>query len=76
MGHVKRKELLEKELENYPRTLSRDQVAEILELSRRTVDGLVEKKLIPSFTLDPEATRKNIKINKSDLILYMLDSKE
>lgn len=76
MGAVKRKAMLEEELKEYDRTLNRDQVAKILSLSRRTVDGLIEKKLIPSFTLDPEATRKNIKINKSDLILYMLNGSE
>ena len=76
MGAVNRIDMFEEDLKDYPRTLASDQVAEILGLSTRTVDGLIEKKLIPSFPLDPEAKRKNIKINKSDLILYMLNATE
>lgn len=72
MGVMKRKQLLEDELKDYPAALSRDEAAEIMGISRRKIDDLVERKVIPSFVVDPASQKKQVKINKSDLMAHML----
>lgn len=68
----KRLEMLEEELKDYPVALDRDHVAKILDISRRKVDGLVEDGTIPHFVVDETSQKKQVKINKSDLKIYML----
>ena len=76
MGAVKRLEMLTEELKEYPSVLSKDQVCGILGLSKRKLDDIIDKKIVPSFVIDPDSNKKQVRINKSDLMLYMLNNGE
>lgn len=76
MGVMNRLNMLSEELKEYPPSLTKKQVAEILAISERKVDDLLEKKKIPSFPVDKDSDRKQLRVNKSDLILYMTRDEE
>lgn len=73
MGHTEemRQAEIKKLLESYPLALDPDQVAEILGITRRTVDKLLADGKIRHFAIDPEAERKQKRVAQYDLIAYI-----
>lgn len=69
-----RRDTLEKQLEAYPVALDPDQVAEILGITRRTVDKLLNEGKLPYFAVNPEAARQLKRVTKADLIGYMINN--
>lgn len=59
-------------MKEYPPTLTKDQVAEILGISTRKVDDLFYKGRIKTFIIDPDSKKKQARVNKSDLADYMM----
>lgn len=74
MTQSDRKNTLEKQLEGYPVALDPDQVAEVLGITRRTVDKLLNEEKLPYFAIDPEAARQQKRVTKGDLIDYMINN--
>lgn len=66
------KETLERELERYPVSLEPTEVAEILGVSRRTVDNLINDGVIASFVVDDSKVQKQKRVLKAVLIAYMI----
>ena len=62
---------LENDLKKYGPTLTPEEVAEILQLSRKTVDEYIKNGTINAFPLDPTKERKQYRVSKSALIEYM-----
>jgi len=62
---------LEKGLQNYPPVLTPDQVADILGVSRRTVDDYIKADVIKAFPLDPSKARKQYRVTKAELMAYV-----
>lgn len=67
--------ILERELEKYPTALDPNQVAEVLGVSRKTVDKLLENGTLDCFTVDPTAERKQKRVTKATIIDFMMDTK-
>lgn len=65
---------IEKFITGYPVSLDPDQVAEILGITRRTVDKLLDEQRIKYFVINPESERKLKRVTKADLVSYMLDN--
>lgn len=65
---------LEKFMAAYPVALDPDQVAEILGITRRTVDKLLDEHRIEHFVINPDAERKQKRVTKAVLVGYMLDN--
>ena len=63
--------VLENDLKKYPAVLTPDQVAEILGLSRRTVDDYIKAGTIEAFPLDPNKERKQYRVTKAALMVYI-----
>lgn len=70
MDEIRQAEIT-KLLDGYPLALDPDQVAEILGITRRTVDKLLHDGKIKYFAIDPEAERKQKRVAQCDLIAYM-----
>lgn len=65
---------IERFMASYPVALDPDQVAEILGITRRTVDKLLDENRLTYFVINPEAERKQKRVTKADLVAYMLDN--
>lgn len=64
---------LEKQLEKYPAVgLDPTEVAEVLNISRRYVDTLMDEGKLNYFVLDPDMKRKQKRVTKDTLIAYIL----
>lgn len=63
--------ILTDDLKDYPTVLDPDQVADIIGVSRRTVDDLIKNGVIKAFALDPAKQRKQYRVNKADLMAYI-----
>jgi len=74
MPNTERTTILADGLKKYPPVLYPDQVAEIIGVSRRTLDDLIKRGVIAAFTLDPTKERKQYRVNKADLIAYMMNT--
>lgn len=62
---------LENNLIDYPAILTPDHVADILGVSRRTVDDYIKAGIINAFTLDPTKERKLYRVTKDSLLAYI-----
>lgn len=62
---------LENDLKQYGPTLTPDDVAEVLKLSRRTVDDYIKAGIIEAFPLDPTKERKQYRVTKAALVAYI-----
>lgn len=69
-----RKDILENDLKEYPAVLDPDTVAEILGVSKKTINNMITAGRLVFFALDPTKERKQYRITKADLIAYMLDT--
>lgn len=74
MTQQERRVELEKFMAKYPVALDPEQVAEILGITRRTVDKLLEEDRLKYFVVNPDSERKLKRITKADLVAYMLDN--
>lgn len=72
MSTIEKRTALERQLFEYPPSLSPSEVAEILGIARKTADKLIEQGKIDSFVLDKEAQRLRRRVTKSVLIDYMV----
>lgn len=63
--------LLESQLAQYPDSLDLDQVASVMNVSRKTVDRLVESGTLSAYTVDPTKQRQDKRVVKAILIAYM-----
>lgn len=66
------KATLERELAGYPVSLEPTEVAEILGVSRRYVDKLLDDGKLQHFVLDETKTQKQKRVLKAVLIAYMI----
>ena len=71
MAEQEKLTVLENDLKKYPAVLTPDQVAEILGLSRRTVDDYIKAGTIEAFPLDPNKERKQYRVTKAALMVYI-----
>ena len=71
MSNTDKITILTAELKKYPTVLDPEQVADILGISRRTVDNLIKSNVLKSFVLDPSKERKQYRVNKADLMAYI-----
>lgn len=71
MTNTDRFTLLADDLKKLPTVLDPEQVADVIGVSRRTVDDLIKKGVIKAFALDPTRERKQYRINKADLLVYI-----
>lgn len=71
MAEAERTSILLKELQHLPTVLDPDQVADVIGVSRRTVDDLIKAGVIHAFALDESKIRKQYRVNKADLIAYI-----
>jgi excisionase family DNA binding protein len=74
MPNTERNNLILEGLKQYPAVLDPDQVADIIGVSRRTMDELIKGGTVKAFALDPTKYRKQYRINKADLIAYLTAS--
>lgn len=75
MPHEEKTALLERQLAAYPDSLDLDQVAEVINVSRKTVDRLTEAGTLEAFAVDPTKQRQDKRVAKAILIAYMLNKK-
>jgi hypothetical protein len=72
MNQAEVQAVLEKQLEKYEGlALDMDQVAEVLNVSRKTADKL--KLELKAFPLDPTKERKDYRVTKANIIAYLLN---
>lgn len=71
MAEHEKAAVLENDLKGYPAVLDPNQVADILGVSRKTVDGLIAAGVIEAFPLDPNKERKQYRVTKANLIAYI-----
>jgi hypothetical protein len=69
-------EQLEKQLDKYPVALDPTQVGEILGVSRRYVDQLLDDGKIPYFVLDDTKQYKQKRVLRANLIAYMIQQNQ
>lgn len=67
--------LLERQLEKYPDSLDPDQVAEIMNVGRKTVDRLLDAGTLEGYVIDPTKERQEKRVVKAILIAYMINNK-
>lgn len=71
------REELEKELKDYPVSLTITQLGEIIGLERQSVFALLERCIIESYVINPEAKKKHYRVLKTHVIDHILkNSKE
>lgn len=76
MPNTDRVQILTAELKAYPAVLDPNQVADIIGISRKTIDDLIKREVIKAFPLDPARERKQYRINKADLIAYLMNTNQ
>lgn len=64
---------LEAQLEKYPVALDPEQVAEVINCSRRYVDQLIDDGKLPYFVLDDTKTYKQKRVLKVNLMAFMIN---
>jgi hypothetical protein len=74
MEDMMNRELLEKELESYPLSLTIAQVGDIIGLERQSVMALIDKKILECYFVNPESQRRRYRILKAHLIDHILRS--
>lgn len=70
---VELQQQIEKQLEKYPVALEPLHIAEILNVSRRYVDQLIDEGKLEHFVLDPTRQYKQKRVLKANLIAFMIN---
>ena len=70
--HEKRLQALEDQFKDQAQSLDLETVAQLLNVSRRYVDTLIDERKLQAYSLDTTKQRQTKRVTKADLIAYIL----
>lgn len=70
--HEKRLQALEDQFKDQAQSLDLETVAQLLNVSRRYVDTLIDERKLQAYSLDITKQRQTKRVTKADLIAYIL----